>query len=263
MFVAGILCVLLNPTLCDIFPAIKDQYPHIASTISAMCKLCSSNGSHLPMAVPEWPSKRTAPLMQLCHGTPGLMLLITTAGMSPSFAANHWSDIWLNDAMKGAKKTWEQGLLSKGGGLCHGIAGNAWPLILLSVVAQYNSVSSHETSTSRQTNTMEKSPASARGPSGDEFLGQGLALLLECENTEPFAKSAGNTRRYSMPDHPYSLFGGLAGTICAWADACIVVEARLRQFKHSDGSPDKILTNLKGVPCLSGNPARLFTTGIR
>lgn len=34
-----------------------------------------------------------------------------------------------------------------------------------------------------------------------------------------------------MPDMPYSLFEGLAGTVCAWAEACTVVEARMRKMQ--------------------------------
>ena len=34
-----------------------------------------------------------------------------------------------------------------------------------------------------------------------------------------------------MPDTPYSLFEGLAGTVTAWAEACVVVLARLREME--------------------------------
>lgn len=32
---------------------------------------------------------------------------------------------------------------------------------------------------------------------------------------------------YRRPDRPYSLFEGLAGAVCAWADACVVIKERL------------------------------------
>lgn len=34
---------------------------------------------------------------------------------------------------------------------------------------------------------------------------------------------------YNTPDHPYSLFEGLAGAICAWADTCAVIKACLEK----------------------------------
>lgn len=32
-----------------------------------------------------------------------------------------------------------------------------------------------------------------------------------------------------MPDKPYSLYQGLAGTICAWAEACVVIAGWLER----------------------------------
>lgn len=34
-----------------------------------------------------------------------------------------------------------------------------------------------------------------------------------------------------MPDSPYSLFEGLAGTVCAWTEACAVIQTRLRKME--------------------------------
>lgn len=62
-----------------------------------------------------------------------------------------------------------------------------------------------------------------------------------------------------MPDNPYSLFEGLAGTICAWADACVVIATRFRKLekleradltRKSDIEREDI--NELGVPGLGG-----------
>lgn len=38
---------------------------------------------------------------------------------------------------------------------------------------------------------------------------------------------------YGTPDRPYSLFEGLAGVVCAWLDACVVIRARLANMTDS------------------------------
>ncbi|KAF2432205.1 hypothetical protein EJ08DRAFT_138558 [Tothia fuscella] len=93
---------------------------------------------------------------------------------------------------------WKAAILSKGGGRCHGNAANALPIILL----------------------FEPCDRST-----DKLLCYGLVMLLEAHNTAPFKS---DSDRYRMPDHPHSLFEGLAGTVWAWAEACIFLEAKLR-----------------------------------
>jgi hypothetical protein len=38
-----------------------------------------------------------------------------------------------------------------------------------------------------------------------------------------------------MPDNRFSLFEGLSGSMCAWADACAVIQVRIRsiELKHA------------------------------
>ena len=114
-------------------------------------------------------------LVQWCHGAPGHVLLLVKA-----------SQIF-NDAsyMEMAKTIcrnviFPQGLLRKGLGLCHGISGNAY--CFLSVYRG-----------------MESEPPEARQEFLDmahHFLKFGLKHLSELER---------------VPDHPYSLYEGLAG----------------------------------------------------
>jgi hypothetical protein len=42
-----------------------------------------------------------------------------------------------------------------------------------------------------------------------------------------------------MPDKPYGLYEGLAGTTCAWAEACVVLVARLRKMDLDEQSGEK------------------------
>lgn len=69
--------------------------------------------------------------------------------------------------------------------------------------------------------------------SSDHFLSRAIAFLLEARNTQPFHTDEPSTpQHYRMPDNPYSLFEGLAGTVCAWAEACVVITAKLQKMEN-------------------------------
>jgi Lanthionine synthetase C-like protein len=253
----------VDPTLQTLYPVIEEKYPAIADTISALCHILIKNDGHLPMAVPEWRSKRPSALVQICHGTPGILVLLAVAGLNPVFSKAHWRPEWLETVARGSDVVWQQGLLSKGGGLCHGIAGNAYPLLLLSVVFSYGYVTLGQ-------NGLDGLPEETKSVllqdghlSGDALLGKALAMLLECRNTRPFKIDfAEGERHYRMPDHPFSLFEGLAGTACAWADAIAIIRARLRKFElevlgmaaalDEDQDLREIIGGVQGFPCLGG-----------
>jgi hypothetical protein len=61
---------------------------------------------------------------QFCHGSPALIPLMTLAAdIYPKM-----EELCLEVAQKAGEITWQRGILMKGGGLCHGIAGNAYLL---------------------------------------------------------------------------------------------------------------------------------------
>lgn len=240
--ISGILSILIKPDLEKCYPAIVQEYPAIAATITGLCKVCIHNGGHLPMAVPAFPSNRSSPMVQLCHGVPGLLCLLACAKTNSRFVKEHWTSTW-NEAIElGTRVVWKEGLLSKGGGLCHGIAGNALPLLML---------------------------ADPLNVEDSALVSQGVAMLLAAQETRPFfdpKPSLENPNQYRMPDNPYSLFEGLSGTICAWAEACIVIEIQLRQkslaaagLSDEEILVDKEIARLQqhrlGFPCIGGqNP---------
>ena len=45
--------------------------------------------------------------------------------------STYWTSQWSEGVEIATKRVWQEGLLSKGGGLCHGIAGNAWPWLVM------------------------------------------------------------------------------------------------------------------------------------
>jgi Lanthionine synthetase C-like protein len=94
--------------------------------------------------------------VQWCHGAPGVVKLLCEAGR-------------LDAALAAGEDVWRRGLLRKGLGLCHGIAGNAYAFLALHA---------------------------ATGERGH---------LLRALRFASFA--ADNlTTLYSIPDHPASLF---------------------------------------------------------
>lgn len=230
----GILAVLVDPDLRSVCPSIESSYQAIADTITGFCKLCIENKGGFPMSVPAWPSATSTFRFQICHGTPGLLVLLACARKN-RFLLRLQHDMWKEAEQMGGEAVWKHGLLSKGGGLCHGIAGNALPLIML-----YDPLHN----------------------SNSSLLSYGLAMLMEAQQTLPFStpeadsQTTTDKRIYRMPDHPYSLFEGLAGTVCAWSEACVVIAARLKVLANeSAGIDDDYLrysTHRLGFPCIGG-----------
>lgn len=205
------------------------------------------------MSIPPWPSPRPSPLVQICHGSPGLLLLLAAAKGTPSLKEYH-NAVWDEAIRLGSERVWEEGLLSKGGGLCHGIAGNAWPWLLL-----HEKFICEEDRKPTPSSEAEGASASRQEKlSADYFLSRALAFLLAASDTQPFSTDS----PYRMPDNPFSLFEGLAGTICAWAEACAVITARLKLMEahliefppqsYEAGKNKMDRGNILGFPGLGG-----------
>lgn len=177
---------------------------------------------------------------------------------------NHWTPEWEIAARLATERVWEQGLLSKGGGLCHGITGNAWPLLMLHDVFEYSPDALRRArenyhSRQRQGKKQQEIPEML---SGDYFLTRALAMILHARETQPYnhAKSSRTASNdYRLPDHPYSLFEGLAGMLCAWGETVAVLRARLRKMELGEAGEDeafkKCIQQQLGFPCLGGNGA--------
>lgn len=60
-------------------------------------------------------------LVQICHGAPGVLLLLARAMEMTEVDAGFQADV-----MSSAVAVWMRGLLTKGNSLCHGTAGNAY-----------------------------------------------------------------------------------------------------------------------------------------
>jgi hypothetical protein len=253
----GIIPVLLACNLDEL----DDCLPEIGGTISALCRICIAHNGHLPTKIPLRSSSRQSLLVQMCHGAPAILGLLGCALKHTELVLEHWEPNWNRAVCLATDRVWEQGLLSKGGGLCHGIAGNAWPLLLLHDVFEDSSAVLDR---ARLNYTTRKSDLAATEGllSGDFFLSRAIAMMLYARETPPYNASLETaSNNYRMPDNPFSLFEGLSGTVCAWAEASIVVKARLRKLEVGDEDIDqdpmfrRCRQKQLGFPCLGGNGA--------
>ncbi|OJJ47509.1 hypothetical protein ASPZODRAFT_63312 [Penicilliopsis zonata CBS 506.65] len=237
----GILCVLLACRLEELDEGTARNYlPAIAGTITGLCRVCIAHNGHLPTSIPPRESSRSSPLVQICHGSPAVLMLLACARRDAYLTCRYWQQEWDEAIYLASESVWEEGLLSKGGSLCHGIAGNAWPLLLLHDCFEYDQDDMDIARRNYQERQQGTDISVTRGGvlSGDYFLSRALAMLLHSRETQPFKQSPETALNdYRMPDSPYSLFEGLSGIICAWADACAVIRARLRKMQlETDGS---------------------------
>lgn len=119
-------------------------------------------------------------LVQWCHGAPGFVALLLeyeAATTDPSLRAQYH-----DTAARALDCIWERGLLTKGGGICHGIAGNGYSF--LAAFQKYRGTAQERSEHLYQA-TVFANEILALGP-GQSCLGA---------------------------DAPYSLFEGLAGTV--------------------------------------------------
>lgn len=89
---------------------------------------------------------------------------------------------YLDACKKAGDLIWERGLLRKGPGICHGIAGNGYVFLMLFKITK------------------------------DE------RYLYRADKFAQFLKDPTFIREAKQPDRPYSLYEGLAGTVCFLQD---------------------------------------------
>ncbi|KAJ4474009.1 hypothetical protein C8J55DRAFT_518689 [Lentinula edodes] len=189
--VAGILHVLLMCPVDMIEPYISD----ILQTIEWLTTYQDDDGN--------WPTslkQRTQPndLIQWCHGASGMLILFTTLirravahpkifPLSTSFLTSLATAI-----QRAASLVYQKGLLCKGVGLCHGVAGSVYALLAASDAMGLWKHYEH---------------------SKVHFLR--AIHLAHLATSYSQLTSAGEM---TSPDKPWSLYGGVAGMCCAWAE---------------------------------------------
>lgn len=127
-------------------------------------------------------------LVHWCHGAPGVIYMLTQA--CKLFQDGNY----LADAAQCAENSWQRGLLKKGYGICHGVAGNAYSLL-----AMFN-------------------------------LTHDLKYLYRACKFAEWCMDYGE-HGCRIPDAPFSLFEGLAGTIYFLADLLDPANAKFPGFE--------------------------------
>lgn len=219
------------------------------------------------MALPPMRFGQASELVQFCHGSPGMLILLAAVLKNKPLMQGYWCPDWDQTIYLGTQRIWEEGILSKGGSLCHGISGNAWPWLMLHDAFEYHSEDINEARRAYiQRSGISSLPDTdlSEKLTPDFFLSKALALMLHSRETRPYNSAPATTdKEYRMPDDPYSLFEGLAGNVCAWAETCAVLQARLRKMELSEKGisfeEDSVFQNAMrsqlGFPLIGGNGA--------
>lgn len=162
---SAILMVLLA------LPLGQRDLKDVKMTIDAILDLQTSEGNF-----PSKFDKPEANLVHWCHGASGIVYLMAAA------YKKFGDEKYLKSCIKCSNVVWKYGLLKKGPGICHGIAGNGYVHLLL-----YR---------------LTKAP---------KYLYRAIKFA-EFLETDEF-KSNSRT-----PDRPYSLFEGMSGAVCFLLD---------------------------------------------
>lgn len=115
-------------------------------------------------------------LVHWCHGAAGAIYLLTKSYLLFN------EQRYLMACEKAADLIWNRGLLRKGAGICHGVAGNGYAFLILH-----------------------------RLTDDAKYLHRANAFMQFLTHSEFVARA-------KTPDRPYSLYEGLAGTVCFLLD---------------------------------------------
>ena len=105
---------------------------------------------------------------------------------------------------RGARFVHAHGLLRKGVGLCHGVAGSVYALLAVS-------------------DALDPGPDTANAGLKEQTWLRAAAHLAHCACAYERLTARGEMR---TPDRPYSLYECIAGMCCAWADVVARIDGR-------------------------------------
>ena len=138
-------------------------------------------------------------LVHWCHGAPGVIPLLHRA-------YEVFEDAKFLKLMEIALEcVWKYGILKKGFGICHGISGNAYPFVWLYKLT---------------------------GQDEYHYKAMQMAECIFSKNIRKMVKTYCDPHRceIGVPDTPYSLMEGLAGTVCFVCDLLHPEEAAFPGF---------------------------------
>ncbi|CAD5116345.1 DgyrCDS5245 [Dimorphilus gyrociliatus] len=172
--VSGIISMLFKSGLVD--------SRQLSKEVDCLRALQFKSGNY-PSSLPIGSDK----LVHWCHGSPGFTFMFVEAYRKTG------AECHLKSAVDCAESIWRMGLLRKGYGLCHGIAGNAYALLTV-----------YQTT-------------------------QDIKYLHRAAKFAEFCFDYGK-HGCKQPDRPYSLFEGLAGTIYFLVELLEPMSAKFPSF---------------------------------
>lgn len=177
--VTGILHTLLD--FQDVLISVDGNAMKLIDETTALLheNMCTKSGNLASSIKSSGSTKKSDTLVQWCHGAPGHVLLLTQVARKTQ---NHSSLEAAKDVATSVIRP--RGLLRKGVGLCHGIAGNAFCFLGLA--------------------------NAERELQGDGQTSSEINAAYEYAN---FALDHFDELK-SIPDRPYSLYEGIAGLCC-------------------------------------------------
>lgn len=167
--VCAILLVLIQSPLAGQGGIALEEIKH---SIDKFADLQDGEGN-FPIVLDDLREKR---LVHWCHGAPGAIYLFAKAYLL------FQDEKYLAVCQRAADLIWNKGLLKKGPGLCHGVAGNGYAFLLMFRLT------------------------------GDK------QYLYKATKFMQFLKDPQFTKYARTPDRPYSLYEGVAGTVCYLTD---------------------------------------------
>ncbi|VDN07366.1 unnamed protein product [Thelazia callipaeda] len=176
----GILQMLLN-----FFPLLEQSAVNdIENTLNWLLEIQAENGNFAVDVKEIGIDHGSNDLVHWCHGASGAVPLMILAYL-------HFKNVkFLQAAEKALNLIWERGVLRKGPGICHGVAGSGYAFLLYYRLTQ---------------NT--------------KYLDYARCFAMIACNQE-FRKNA------RQPDRPYSLFEGIGGLLCFLVDVCSPMTAQ-------------------------------------
>ncbi|KAJ7832201.1 hypothetical protein B0H13DRAFT_242264 [Mycena leptocephala] len=216
--VAGILHILL---LCPA-DVIRPYMESILLTVEWLIG-CQDVHGNWPTAAPIDDSTSNGEhLVQWCHGASGILLLLCTVlRCATTTSAAPLLGKVIASVQAGAGLVYRHGLLSKGVGLCHGVGGSVFALLAVSDVLDPARTKKTKTSKSNETQLSTEE---------NYYLVRAVHLAQLAANHEALTARG----EMSVPDHPWSLYEGMAGMCCAWAE--VLRRLTLKQGRPCDRS---------------------------
>ncbi|KAJ8514512.1 hypothetical protein ONZ45_g7966 [Pleurotus djamor] len=234
--IAGILHVLLLVPTQLLVP----HYEKILQAVEWLLELQDISGNW-PTAAPDLDEpflrSNTSELIQWCHGAPGVILLLSTlihrSTLNPT--TFHLSEDLARKTIvslsHAASLVYRHGVLKKGVGLCHGIAGSVYAL--LGTASALERISKTHRIHVASLSFSADGHIGGTGMDRDaqlhkQYLARAVHLAQIATTYEELTASG----QMKVPDRPLSLYEGLAGMCCAWGDILAVIE---RYQNREDG----------------------------